>query len=220
MELHSLLYAAIKGGHSDVLEELLSADVLDKGWDQAWALQLASGCWQVFSKLLPYCKERQPVVQLGEVLCSEARSGCPQTIEALLLHGVSVNYISKYGTTALHDTAIKGNMQAVQKLLSCGADATLCVSDPSRDAGLDGTGASHSAIHAYDIGFATAKGRTALELSTSKAVTQCLHDHIHASQVLQQLCLTLDSMSFSSWQTMNPVHMPYSFARLLPAQSV
>lgn len=33
----------------------------------------------------------------GEVLCSEARSGCPQTIEALLLHGISVNYISKYG---------------------------------------------------------------------------------------------------------------------------
>ncbi|KAL3140702.1 hypothetical protein ABBQ32_005258 [Trebouxia sp. C0010 RCD-2024] len=119
LELQSLLYAAIKGGHSDVLQELLSADVLDKGWDQ---------------------------------------------------------------TTALHDAALKGNMQAVQKLLSSGADATLCVSDPLSNAGLDGTRTSHSAIHAYDIGHATVKGRTALELSTSKAVTQCLRDHIHALQ--------------------------------------
>lgn len=72
-------------------------------------------------------------------------------------HLAVADFVCWLQTTALHDAALKGNMQAVQKLLSSGADATLCVSDPLSNAGLDGTRTSHSAIHAYDIGHATVK---------------------------------------------------------------
>jgi len=55
-------------------------------------------------------------------LCLVAQVGDTETVEFLLQHGASINGMCKYGFTALHLAAEKGNERAAKLLLTCSAD--------------------------------------------------------------------------------------------------